>query len=118
MEALSLECSVSEILTTYGYFNLNFDKDIKDSLSILIGNGIIFVRDTELIFSMDFPVTITSNEYSGQSQFCTENNKADIKIYVNINRNSGAIRASRVGTGDGTSLSVNTSGNCEKVSDK
>jgi hypothetical protein len=118
MQVLSLECGVSGRQIANGFQYYDFNKDIKTSLSILIGNGLISVRDTESIFAMDVPVTITSSEYSGQTQFRTEGNKADIKISVSINRNSGTIRATRVGIGDGTSVSINTSGTCEKVSDK
>jgi len=116
MEVLTLECSVSGRQSAYGFQYYDFNKDIKDSLSILIGNGVISVRDAESLFSMDVPVTITNNEYLGQDQF--RNNKTEITISISINRNSGTIRASRDGVGDGTRLTINTSGTCEKISNK
>ena len=118
IESLVLECSVSGRVTTYGFKLNNFDKDLKNSLSVLISNGIISVRDTESVFLMDVPVTITDNEYSGEFQFNTENNSRVI-ISVSINRYSGAIRASRDASGnEGRALSIKTSGSCDKVSDK
>jgi hypothetical protein len=118
VEPLMLECNVTGRITTYGFQLNNFDRDIKNSLSVLISNGIISVRDTESVFPMDVPVTITDNEYAGQFQFNTENNSRVI-ISVVINRYSGTIRASRDASGnDGRGLSIKTSGDCNKVSDK
>jgi hypothetical protein len=118
VEVLNLDCSVNGRLTAFGFQLNNFDRDIKDSLDIIIGNGLISIRGAESIFNIDAPVTVTNREYLSQNNFISEDNKIRRSSMVSINRNTGALKITIDSIGENSrGVNINAVGNCNKVSD-
>ena len=120
VEVLNLECRLVGRITVSGsqyHRPGELDKAINESMSVLVGNGVISMRDDDKFFTFDAPALMTNDEISGQTNW--RSGDADFEATVVINRNSGVIRASKLVRSDNaTRIDLNASGNCEKVSNK
>jgi hypothetical protein len=118
IDVLNLECRISgKIVVSGSQYHRpgELDKVINESMSVLVGNGVISMRDDEKYFSFDMPSLMTNDEISGQISW--RKGDSNYESAVVINRNSGVIRTSKVvRSDDGVRIDMNASGNCEKTS--
>lgn len=120
LDILNLECRLSgKIMVSGSVYHSpgELDKVINESMSVLVGNGVISMRDDEKFFSFDMPLLMTNDEISGKTNW--RSGDSNYEAAVVINRNSGVIRVSKfVRSDNGVRIDMNASGNCEKTSNK